>query len=63
VEGEAEVTADIHSQLIDLLVQLPPLGLNDCHSVCFAGLAFSKSWSRAEATMAASTDILCSRDT
>ena len=24
VEGEAEVTADIHSQLIDLLVKLPP---------------------------------------
>jgi restriction system protein len=26
VEGEAEVTADIHSQLIDLLVKLPPAG-------------------------------------
>ena len=36
-EGEAEVAADIHSQLIDLLVQLPPLALNDVAALVSRG--------------------------
>ena len=38
-EGEAEVAADIHSQLIDLLVQLPPAGFERCRSARFERLA------------------------